>query len=62
MSALTSVRYDPNSRTVYDRKRAEGKRHTQAVIALAPCRVNVLWALIRDQRLYEVAPPPATLH
>lgn len=42
MSALTSVRYDPNSRTFYDRKRAEGKRHTQAVIALARRRVNVL--------------------
>ncbi|CAM5657215.1 Transposase OS=Streptomyces aurantiogriseus OX=66870 GN=GCM10010251_93720 PE=4 SV=1 [Streptomyces aurantiogriseus] len=57
MSALTSVRYDPNSRAFYDRKRAEGKRHTQAVIALARRRVNVLWALIRDGRFYEVAPP-----
>ncbi|MEV1084064.1 IS110 family transposase [Streptomyces sp. NPDC050211] len=60
MSALMSVRYDPNSRTFYDRKRAEGKRHTQAVIALARRRVNVLWALIRDGRLYEVAPPRLT--
>lgn len=58
MSALTSVRYDPNSRRFYDRKRAEGKRHTQAVIALARRRVDVLWALIRDRRLYEVAPRP----
>ncbi|MEV6601701.1 transposase, partial [Actinoplanes sp. NPDC051346] len=56
MSALMSVRYDPNSRAFYDRKRAEGKRHTQAAIALARRRVNVLWALIRDQRLYEVTP------
>lgn len=60
MSALTSVRYDPNSRTFYDRKRAEGKRHTQAVIALARRRVNVLWALIRDRRLHEITPPPVT--
>lgn len=60
MSALTSVRYDPNSRAFYDRKRAEGKRHTQAVIALARRRVNVLWALIRDRRLYNVeAPEPS---
>lgn len=57
MSALTSFRYDPDSRTFYDRKRAEGKRHTQAVIALPRRRVNVLWALIRDRRLYEVMPP-----
>lgn len=61
MSALTSVRYDPNSRTFYDRKRAEGKRHTQAVIALAHRRVNDLWALIRDRRLYDVvAPEPSS--
>lgn len=56
MSALMSVRYDPNSRILYDRKRAEGKRHTQAVIALARRRVDVLGALIRDRRPYEVAP------
>ena len=58
MSALTSVRYDLNSRTIYDRKRAEGRHRTQAVIALARRRVNVLWALIRDRRLCEVMPPP----
>lgn len=60
MSALTSVRYDPNSRTYGDRKRAEGERHSQAVIALARRRVNVLWALIRDGRPYEVAAPQPT--
>lgn len=58
-SALLSIPSDPNSRRFYDRKRAEGKRHTQAVIALARRRVNVLWALIRDHRLYEVTPPVA---
>jgi ADP-ribose pyrophosphatase YjhB (NUDIX family) len=45
------------SRRFYDRKRAEGKRHTQAVLALARRRVNVLWALLRDGRCYEPAPP-----
>lgn len=60
MSALTSVRYDPNSRRFYDRKRAEGRRHNQAVIALDRRRVNVLWAVIRDRHLYEVAPPRPT--
>ena len=34
-----------DSRTFYDRKRREGKRHHQAVIALARRRVNVLWAV-----------------
>ncbi|MEW1914878.1 IS110 family transposase [Kitasatospora sp. NPDC085895] len=56
-SALISIQNDPNSRTFYDRKRAEGKRHTQAVLALARRRVNVLWALIRDGRSYQVTPP-----
>ncbi|MCP2311821.1 IS110 family RNA-guided transposase [Kitasatospora paracochleata] len=56
-SALVSIRCDPNSRTFYDRKRAEGKRHVQAVMALARRRVNVLWALVRDRRCYQVAPP-----
>ncbi|MFE1409182.1 IS110 family transposase [Streptomyces sp. NPDC058770] len=56
-SALISVQHDPNSRKFYDRKRAEGKRHVQAVLALARRRVNVLWALIRDRRCYRITPP-----
>jgi transposase len=59
-SALVSVRYDPNSRKFYDRKRAEGKKHVQAVLALARRRVNVIWALIRDRRCYQVTPPATT--
>jgi transposase len=59
-SSLQSIQRDPNSRAFYDRKRAEGKRHSQAVIALARRRVNVLWALIRDRRCYQVAPPVTT--
>jgi transposase len=58
-SALFSIRNDPNSRQFYDRKRAEGKRHIQAVLALARRRVNVIWALIRDRRCYQVTPPVA---
>jgi transposase len=59
-SALISIRYSPESRRFYDRKRSEGRRHTQAVMALARRRVNVLWALLRDGRCYELAPPSAT--
>ncbi|HEY2089702.1 MAG TPA: IS110 family transposase, partial [Mycobacterium sp.] len=44
---------DPASRTYYDRKRTEGKTHTQAVIALARRRLNVLWAMLRDQAVYQ---------
>ncbi|ADP78645.1 IS110 family transposase [Pseudofrankia inefficax] len=57
-SALVSIRYNDQSRTFYDRKRSEGKRHTQAVLALARRRVNVIWALLRDNRCYQPAPPP----
>jgi transposase len=56
-SAMVSITCSEESRTYYDRKRAEGKRHTQAVLALARRRVNVLWALIRDKRTYQPRPP-----
>lgn len=56
-SALISIQHSTESRRFYDRKRAEGKRHTQAVLALARRRVNVLWALIRDKRPYQLTPP-----
>ncbi|WP_329302312.1 IS110 family transposase [Streptomyces sp. NBC_00659] len=57
ISALFSIRSCEDSRRFYDRKRSEGKRHIQAVLALARRRVNVLWALLRDGRTYEPAPP-----
>ena len=52
-SAFASLRGSPESRAFYDRKRAEGKRHTQALIALARRRVNVVWAMLRDGTTYE---------
>ncbi|MFD9286376.1 IS110 family transposase [Streptomyces mirabilis] len=59
MSAMSSIHFWPESRRFYQRKRAEGKRHTQAVLALARRRVNVLWALLRDGRCFEPAQPSA---
>jgi transposase len=59
LSAQISIATCPDSRRFYDRKRAEGKRHTQAVLALARRRVNVLWALLRDNRPYQPTPPTA---
>ncbi|MHA7298665.1 IS110 family transposase, partial [Pseudarthrobacter sp. MDT3-1] len=50
---------DPLSRAYYDRKRAEGKRHNQALIALARRRCDVLFAMLRDGTLYD-APSPTT--
>ena len=59
ISASFSIRHCDESRRFYDRKRSEGKRHIQAVPALARRRVNVLWALLRDGRTYEAVPPTA---
>jgi transposase len=52
-AAFASLRSSPESRAFYDRKRAEGKRHTQALIALARRRVNVLWAMLRNGTTFE---------
>ena len=38
-SALASLRSDPVSRAYYQRKRDQGKRHNQAVLALAHRRI-----------------------
>lgn len=59
LSALSSIRSDPASRTYYNRKRAEGKRHSQAVLALARRRLNVLWAMLRDHTTYQPTTPTA---
>lgn len=54
LSAFASIRFDPTSRAYYDRKRAQGKRHNQALIALAHRRLTVLFAMVRDGSLYDV--------
>lgn len=53
ISAEVAARHHPESRAYYDRKRAEGKRHKQAVLALARRRINVIWALLRDGTTYQ---------
>ena len=53
MAAMSSLRRSTASRTYYDRKRAEGKTHTQSVLSLARRRLNVLWAMLRDGTRYD---------
>src|SRR6476469_1440332 len=53
LAAQLSIHHDPASKHYYARKRAEGKRHTQAVLALARRRNNVLWAMLRDHTHYQ---------
>jgi transposase len=54
LSAQVAAYSCPESKAFYQRKRSEGKSHKQAVLALARRRLNVLWALIRDHRTFEV--------
>ena len=59
LSAFAALHHPP-SRAYYDRKRAEGKRHNQAIIALARRRSDVLYAMLRDGTLY-ADPTPKNL-
>ena len=53
LSAFAVIRTDPTSRAYYNRKRNQGKRHNQAIIALAHRRLTVLYAMLRDNTLYD---------
>lgn len=52
LSAFAALR-DPESRAYYDRKISQGKRHNQALIALARRRCDVLYAMLRTGSLYQ---------
>jgi transposase len=41
------------SQAYYDKKRAEGKKHNQAVRALGRHLIRVIWALVKSGRTYE---------
>jgi transposase len=58
LSAQTSMMRPGPNRDYYLKKREHGRTHTQAVIALARRRVDVLWALLRDDRTWTPAAPP----
>ena len=59
LSAFASLR-DPASRAYYDRKRAEGKKHSAALLCLARRRTDVLYAMIRSRTPYRVPTPDNT--
>lgn len=54
-SAFSCLRHHETSRAFYDRKRREGKRHRQAVVSLARRRIDVLWAMVRDEKRFDPA-------
>ena len=57
LSAFACMNADPASRTYYDRQRARGKTHTQALLRLARQRISVLFAMLRDGTFYEPRVP-----
>ncbi|WP_432187543.1 IS110 family transposase [Streptomyces sp. Tue6028] len=59
LSAQTSIIREGPNRDYYLKKRAKGCKHVQAAIALARRRVDVLWALLRDDRPFTFHPPVA---
>ncbi|MFI5835397.1 transposase [Micromonospora sp. NPDC051300] len=59
MAVFTAARECLTSRAYNEKKRAEGKNHRQAILALARRRVDVLRALIRDRKTF-IRPAPAT--
>ncbi|WP_274918800.1 IS110 family transposase [Streptomyces sp. WZ-12] len=56
LSAFAAL-HDPASRTYYDKCRARGKTHTQALLRLARQRINVPFAMLRDGTFYEPRTP-----
>jgi transposase len=58
LSAQTSMMRAGPNRDYYLKKRAQGATHSQAVISLARRRIDVLWALLRENRTWTAAPPP----
>ncbi|MFI2652809.1 hypothetical protein [Micromonospora fulviviridis] len=57
MSSLSTLRMNGPNRDYYQRKRGEGRKHQQPLIALARRRVDVLWALMQDNRCCQLQPP-----
>jgi len=60
LATFASLR-DPASKTFYDRKRAEGKRHNAALICLARRRCGVILAMLRTHQPCQPTPPTSEL-
>ena len=54
LSAFAAL-HDSTSRSYYDRKRAEGKKHNAALICLARRRCDVLFAMLKNKTLYQTS-------
>jgi hypothetical protein len=57
IAAFLAINLEGPSRDFYRRKRTEGERHTLAVSRLPRRLVDVIWALLRDERVFTLARP-----
>jgi len=48
------IPHAPSSKAYYDKKRAEGKKHNQAIRALGRQMIRVIWSLVKRKREYEI--------
>jgi hypothetical protein len=51
-AAARHINFTAQSQIYYDKKRAEGKSHNQAVRALGRHLVRVIWSMLKNQREY----------
>mgnify|MGYP006911488404 FL=1 len=61
LAAQSSLGTEGPSRQYYQRKREQNKVHTQALLAVARKQVDVVWALIRDNRIFTPESPGRSL-
>jgi hypothetical protein len=60
MAAFSAAHRPGPSKIYYDGKCAEGKRHDQALLALAHRLFDVIWPLLRDRRTFPNRPTTTT--
>jgi len=51
----------PQSKTYYDKKRAEGKKHNQAVRSPGRHITRVIWSLVKNNTLYKIREMPSEI-
>lgn len=55
MAAIAQhIQHVPEAKRYYDKKRKEGKKHNQAVRALARHMIKVIWSMIKNGRDYKI--------
>lgn len=60
-AAFVAAFHDPAAKAYYQRKRAEGKHHTAAVICLARRRCDIILAMLKNQTPYNPHHPKTDL-